>query len=230
MRITFHGAAGGVVTGSAHLLEAGGHRVLLDCGMVQGSRAAEASNAEPFWFDPATLDGLVLSHAHIDHVGRVPLLVKRGFRGPIWAQDATCDLLPIMLLDAAAIAEQNAERAKRPNGEDADVEPLYTREDVAAVASFAECADRLLLDTKAPKDATRPGGTGQTFDWSLLKALDPALSFMLSGGLTPDNVATAIAAVRPLGVDVSSGVETAPGVKDAKLVRTFIERARAAST
>ena len=103
-------------------------------------------------------------------------------------------------------------------------------EDVAAVASFAECADRLLLDTKAPKDATRPGGTGQTFDWSLLKALDPALSFMLSGGLTRDNVATAIAAVRPLGVDVSSGVETAPGVKDAKLVRAFIERARAAST
>jgi phosphoribosylanthranilate isomerase len=103
-------------------------------------------------------------------------------------------------------------------------------EDVAAVAGFAECADRLLLDTKAPKEATRPGGTGQTFDWSLLKALDPALSFMLSGGLTPDNVATAIAAVRPFGVDVSSGVETAPGVKDAKLVRTFIERARAAST
>ena len=103
-------------------------------------------------------------------------------------------------------------------------------DDVAAVASFAECADRLLLDTKAPKDATRPGGTGQTFDWSLLKALDPELSFMLSGGLTPDNVAAAIAAVRPFGVDVSSGVETAPGVKDARLVRSFIERARAAST
>ena len=103
-------------------------------------------------------------------------------------------------------------------------------DDVAAVASFAECADRLLLDTKAPKDATRPGGTGQTFDWSLLKALDPELSFMLSGGLTPDNVAAAIAAVRPFGVDVSSGVETAPGVKDAGLVRSFIERARAAST
>ena len=103
-------------------------------------------------------------------------------------------------------------------------------EDVAAVAGFAECADRLLLDTKAPKDATRPGGTGQTFDWSLLKALDPELSFMLSGGLTPDNVAAAIAAVHPFGVDVSSGVETAPGVKDARLVRTFIERARAAST
>ena len=107
---------------------------------------------------------------------------------------------------------------------------IGSAEDVAAVAGFAECADRLLLDTKAPKDATRPGGTGQTFDWSLLKALDPELSFMLSGGLTPDNVAAAIAAVHPFGVDVSSGVETAPGVKDAKLVRTFIERARAAST
>jgi phosphoribosylanthranilate isomerase len=107
---------------------------------------------------------------------------------------------------------------------------IGTAEDVAAVASFAECADRLLLDAKAPKEATRPGGLGQTFDWSLLKALDPALSFMLSGGLTPDNVAAAIEAVHPFGVDVSSGVETAPGVKDARLVRSFIERARAAST
>jgi phosphoribosylanthranilate isomerase len=107
---------------------------------------------------------------------------------------------------------------------------IGTAEDVAAVASFAECADRLLLDAKAPKEATRPGGLGQTIDWSLLKALDPALSFMLSGGLTPDNVAAAIAAVHPFGVDVSSGVETAPGVKDARLVRSFIERARAAST
>jgi phosphoribosylanthranilate isomerase len=107
---------------------------------------------------------------------------------------------------------------------------IGSAEDVAAVASFADCADRLMLDAKPPKDATRPGGLGVTFDWSLLKALDPELSFMLSGGLTPDNVAAAIAAVRPFGVDVSSGVESAPGVKDAKLVRTFIERARAAST
>jgi len=102
-------------------------------------------------------------------------------------------------------------------------------EDVAAVASFAECADRLMLEAKPPKDATRPGGLGLTFDWSLLKALDPELSFMLSGGLTPDNVGEAIRAARPMGVDVSSGVESSPGVKDAKLVRSFIEKARAAS-
>ena len=102
-------------------------------------------------------------------------------------------------------------------------------EDVAQVADFAECADRILLDTKPPKGADRPGGLGQTFDWGLLKALDPSLSFMLSGGLTPDTVAAAIKATHPMGVDVSSGVETAPGVKDAALIRSFIERARAAA-
>jgi len=102
-------------------------------------------------------------------------------------------------------------------------------EDVAHVADFAECADRILLDTKPPKGADRPGGLGQTFDWALLKALDPELSFMLSGGLTPDTVAGAIKATRPMGVDVSSGVEKAPGVKDAALVRAFITNARAAA-
>jgi len=101
-------------------------------------------------------------------------------------------------------------------------------EDVAHVASYAECADRILLDTKPPKGADRPGGLGQSFDWSLLKALDPELGFMLSGGLTPDTVAAAIEVVRPMGIDVSSGVETAPGVKDAALIRAFIEKARAA--
>ena len=101
--------------------------------------------------------------------------------------------------------------------------------DVAAVAGYADCADLILLDAKPPKDATRPGGLGTPFDWDLLKALDPQLGFMLSGGLTPETVAAAIAATRPMGVDVSSGVETAPGVKDAGLVRRFIEAARTAS-
>lgn len=106
--------------------------------------------------------------------------------------------------------------------------PIGTAEDVAAVAGYVDCADRILLDAKAPKGADRPGGLGQSFDWSLLKALDPELGFMLSGGLTPDTVAAALASVRPMGVDVSSGVESAPGVKDAGLIRAFIEKARAA--
>jgi len=133
MRITFNGAAGGEVTGSCHLLEAAGKRILLDCGMVQGSREAEARNLEPFAFDPAGIDALVLSHAHIDHIGRVPLLVKRGFKGPIFAQAATCDLLPIMLLDAASLAENAADRINRDRAaDDPKAMPLYTRDDVAA--------------------------------------------------------------------------------------------------
>ncbi|HEY0854853.1 MAG TPA: phosphoribosylanthranilate isomerase [Devosia sp.] len=106
---------------------------------------------------------------------------------------------------------------------------IGTAEDVATVASFAEVADRIMLDAKAPKNAERPGGHGTTFDWTLLKALDPELQFILAGGLTPDTVADAIRAVRPMGVDVSSGVETAPGIKDAKLIRAFVQNARAAS-
>jgi phosphoribosylanthranilate isomerase len=106
--------------------------------------------------------------------------------------------------------------------------PIGGPEDVAHVKDFADIADRILLDAKPPKGAERPGGHGIPFDWSLLKALDPALGFMLSGGLTPETVGTAIKTVRPMGVDVSSGVETAPGKKDAALIRAFIEAARAA--
>jgi phosphoribosylanthranilate isomerase len=106
--------------------------------------------------------------------------------------------------------------------------PIGSAEDVAAVAEFAECADRLLFDARAPKTAERPGGLGVAFDWGLLAALDPELSFMLSGGLTPETVGAAIEAVRPFGVDVSSGVETAPGLKDARLIAAFIANARAA--
>jgi metallo-beta-lactamase family protein len=132
MRVHFHGAAG-QVTGSMHLVEAAGRRILLDCGLQQGSQEMEAANADPFPFDPAGIDALVLSHAHIDHIGRVPLLVKRGFRGSIHAQEATADLLPIMLLDSASLAENDAERQnrRRPRGAP-EVLPLYTRQDVEA--------------------------------------------------------------------------------------------------
>lgn len=130
MRISFHGAAG-EVTGSLHLVEAAGKRLLLDCGMIQGSPEAEARNADAFAFEPASLDALIVSHAHIDHIGRIPLLVKRGFDGPIFAQRATADLMPIMLMDAAGIAESEAARANkhRQRGEPEAV-PLYTRDDV----------------------------------------------------------------------------------------------------
>ena len=106
--------------------------------------------------------------------------------------------------------------------------PIGSAEDVEYVKQFVDVADRILLDAKPPKGADRPGGLGHTFDWNLLKALDPSISFMLSGGLTPDTVADAIQTIRPFGVDVSSGVESAPGVKDKRLVEAFIRNARAA--
>lgn len=133
MRIVFHGAAG-EVTGSCHEVFAAGHRLLLDCGMIQGSEADEARNAEAFGFDAASLDAVVLSHAHIDHCGRLPVLVKRGFRGPIHTQEATADLLRIMLEDAASLAEMDAERDnEHRRGGHAHHQPLFTRRDVGAV-------------------------------------------------------------------------------------------------
>lgn len=107
--------------------------------------------------------------------------------------------------------------------------PVGDEDDIAVVASYGAVADRLILDAKPPKGATRPGGLGAVFDWSLLEALDPGLPFMLSGGLNVDNVSQAVRTVHPFGLDVSSGVERTKGIKDLDLIATFIARARQAA-
>jgi phosphoribosylanthranilate isomerase len=101
-------------------------------------------------------------------------------------------------------------------------------DDLAAIEPYRGVADLILLDAKPPKDAAYPGGHGRPFDWSLLASLDPGFRFMLSGGLDPENVANAIAIARPAGVDVSSGVESGPGVKDIGRIGDFIAAARKA--
>jgi phosphoribosylanthranilate isomerase len=106
---------------------------------------------------------------------------------------------------------------------------IETRADLACLPEYAEVADRLIFDARAPRDATRPGGLGKPFDWGLLRNLDPRVPFMLSGGLNPDNVAEAIAITHAGGVDVSSGVERALGEKDPDLIRAFVRAARGAS-
>jgi metallo-beta-lactamase family protein len=132
MDITFHGAAG-EVTGSCHLVSAAGKRVLLDCGMVQGDRDADARNAADFPFAPKGIDALVLSHAHLDHCGRIPLLVKRGFNGPIYTTTATSDLANIIMSDSAHIAQMDAQDAVRhPLPGQTPQPPLYTQDDVDA--------------------------------------------------------------------------------------------------
>ncbi len=107
---------------------------------------------------------------------------------------------------------------------------VASREDLAAVPGYAAAADRILFDARAPKDATRPGGLGVPFDWHLLDDIGNDRSFMLSGGLNIANVAEAVGITRAGGVDVSSGVERAPGVKDSEMIRAFIRAARAAES
>ena len=106
--------------------------------------------------------------------------------------------------------------------------PVEVRGDLAAVADYAGVADRLLFDARAPREATRPGGLGKSFDWRLLENLDPGIPFMLSGGLDAGNVAEALRITRARAVDVSSGVERAPGEKDPDKIRAFVGAARAA--
>ena len=107
---------------------------------------------------------------------------------------------------------------------------VETRADLAAVAVYSKVADRLIFDARAPREATRPGGLGKPFDWRLLQNLDPAVPYMLSGGLTADNVAEALRITRAPGVDVSSGVERAPGDKDPDKIRAFVRAARQAAS
>ncbi|MEJ2655008.1 MAG: MBL fold metallo-hydrolase [Acidihalobacter sp.] len=112
MNISFHGADRDV-TGSCHLLEAKGKRILIDCGMYQGGHELDEENAEDFGFDPASIDILLLTHAHLDHCGRIPLLVKRGFNGEIITTAATRELARVVMLDSAHLQEEEAERDAR---------------------------------------------------------------------------------------------------------------------
>ena len=139
MKIQFCGASSGV-TGSCHLITTENYKILLDCGQFQGGKAMEAMNYEAFPFDASEIDYVVLSHAHIDHCGRIPLLVKRGFTGDIYCTDATADLLEVMLKDSGYIHEKEAEWKSRKNeraGRPA-VEPLYTCNDAVESLKFVK--------------------------------------------------------------------------------------------
>ncbi len=135
MQLEFYGGAG-EVTGSCHVLTVGGRRLLLDCGLIQGGEAPHERNRAPFPFDAAQVDAVVLSHAHIDHCGRLPLLRKRGFRGPIYATPACRDLARILLADSANMQERDAERVNRRRkreGDRREVAPLYSTDDALEV-------------------------------------------------------------------------------------------------
>lgn len=132
MRVEFVGAAR-EVTGSCHLVTTASAKIALDCGLFQGHRADARAKNESFPFDPSSLDAVVLSHAHIDHAGRLPLLVGRGFRGPIYCTPATRDLSAVMLADSAHIQTMDAEHLARHGQPHAA--PLYGQSEVAQAVS-----------------------------------------------------------------------------------------------
>lgn len=138
MNVTFHGAAQ-EVTGSMHLIEADGRKIALDCGLFQGRRAESIAKNERFPIKPAELHAVVLSHAHVDHCGRLPLLVKQGFRGRIFATPATRDLCAIVLTDSAHIQQEDVKylNKKRARKGQPPVSPLYDEDDaVEALRRF----------------------------------------------------------------------------------------------
>src|SRR6266481_1394868 len=129
-KLTFLGAAG-CVTGSKYLVEAAGKRLLVDCGIFQGSQELQDRNYKPLPVDPKTIDYLVLTHAHLDHTGWLPVLVKSGYRGPIFANPATIELTTILLKDSAHLQQEDTLHARiHKDSRHANPEPLYTAEDV----------------------------------------------------------------------------------------------------
>ena len=138
-KLTFYGATEGV-TGSAYILETGKVKVLLECGLYQGSREEEKANNEPFPFDVRKIDAVVLSHAHLDHSGRLPKLIADGYGGRLTMTYATSELLEIMLKDAASLQQRDTEweNKRRRRAGKKEIEPLYNIDDVETALSSCD--------------------------------------------------------------------------------------------
>ncbi|MEI6876980.1 MAG: MBL fold metallo-hydrolase, partial [Spirochaetota bacterium] len=138
MKITPHGAAGGEVTGSAYLVQTSRARVLVDCGLFQGGKDADAKNRAPHDGEGRDLDAVLLTHGHLDHTGRLPLLAKAGFRGPIWATPATIEMTGLIVRDAAKIQISDLEKHNRHRAREGKppLDPLYTPPEAEQVLSL----------------------------------------------------------------------------------------------
>jgi len=142
-KLTFLGAAG-CVTGSKYLVEAAGKRLLVDCGLFHGTTELKDRNWKPLPVDPKTIDYAVLTHAHLDHTGWLPVLLKAGCHGPIFANPATIELTTILLKDSAHLQEEDTLHAQKGNySRHANPEPLYTTEDVDPVLKLMKAMPRL---------------------------------------------------------------------------------------
>lgn len=202
LTLRFHGAAG-TVTGSCMEFVFGGSRILVDCGMFQGSRSLERLNLEDYAFDPRHVDAVVLTHAHIDHSGMLPKLVKGGFSGPIWCTQPTSDLLEHMLADSGRIQEYEAERRNRRRdraGEEPFV-PVYNSKD--AMDAWQLCRPVPLEEAfePAPGFHARLWNAGHILGSASVELQAGGVRVICSGDIGPDNKAFQLDPAGPSGFD-----------------------------
>lgn len=200
--LTFHGASG-TVTGSCFEVACGGKRVLVDCGLFQGTRSLETLNFEPFGFDPAKIDAVLLTHAHLDHCGLLPRLAAEGFRGPIYCTKATADLLAVMLPDAARIQEQEAERHNRraDRADEPQIAPLYTQADAEAAIGLASPVDLETTTVVAAEFQARYWNAGHILGSASIELIAAGVRLLFSGDLGPEHKAFQHDPNGPHGVD-----------------------------
>jgi metallo-beta-lactamase family protein len=200
--LTVHGAAR-TVTGSCFELAAGGARLLVDCGLFQGTRTLEALNREPLGFDAGTLDAVLLTHAHLDHSGLLPRLAAEGFRGPIWCTAPTAELLAEMLPDAARIQEQEADRRNRraDRAGEAPFRPLYTAADAEQAIAQAREAELGRWIHVAPGVRARFWNAGHILGSASIEVEAGGARLLFSGDLGPGHKSFHPDPDGPAGVD-----------------------------
>lgn len=200
--VTLHGAAR-TVTGSCFEVAFGRHPILVDCGLFQGTRTVEALNREPFGFDAGAIDAVLLTHAHLDHSGLLPRLVREGFRGPIWCTGATRDLLTIMLADAAKIQEQDAERRNRraDRADEPPIEPLYSLADAEKAVELVRPVELEEEFEAAPGIQSRFWNAGHILGSASIEVLAGGTRMLFSGDLGPEQKAFHLDPQGPRGID-----------------------------
>lgn len=231
MKLSFHGAARGV-TGSCHLVEISGKKILIDCGMFQGAHEIEEDNAGDFGFSPGAIDILLLTHAHLDHCGRIPLLVQRGFKGEIITTGATKDLTRLVLLDAAHLQEEEARRRRYHGATGRKAQPLYDTMDAL------DALDRFGREAHYEKPIILAPGVRATFfdaghilgSASILLELEEDgqhKQVLFSGDIGPSERAILETANPPGDVDIVV-METTYGDRDHRPLQASVEEFDAA--
>lgn len=202
VQLTVLGAAG-TVTGSCFLLTSGNDRLLVDCGLFQGSRTLEALNREPFAFEPSKLGAVLLTHAHLDHSGLLPRLFAEGFRGAIWCTAATADLLAVMLPDAARIHEQDVERRNRrwDRADEPPLEPLYRLADAEGALKLRTAAPLGQVERISAHFEARFWNAGHILGSASIEVLVDGTKLAFSGDVGPREKSFHAQPEGPVGVD-----------------------------